>query len=168
MADRFCFLFVGFGRGKLARTDLGRSFLSPFSRGFGRMEKSGFHRNGGRMMNAMVEPLVETLVTCTIELNGQIFIIKNVPARVNEETGEQLFAPSTIESIQRSPENPRTFTKLALLKSQLSRSASLKFAPSRLAFLKFVPILDLNAILALSVQKIAMTRNAIHKLFFRW
>jgi hypothetical protein len=84
--------------------------------------------------------------------NGQIFMIENVPARVNEETGEQLFAPSTVELIQRSPEKPRTFTKLALLKSQLSRSASLKFAPSRLACLKFVPILDLNAILALLVQ----------------
>ena len=27
-------------------------------------------------------------------------MIENVPARVNEETGEQLFAPSTVESIQ--------------------------------------------------------------------
>ena len=112
-------------------------------------------------LEPMVESLVETRVAYAIELNGQIFMTENVPARVNEETGEQLFAPSTIESIQRSPEKPRTFTKLALLKSQLSRSASLKFAPSRLAFLKFVPILALNAILALSVQKIAMTRNAI-------
>ena len=48
----------------------------------------------------MSEPLVETRVTYTIELNGQIVIIENVPARVNEETGEQLFAPSTVESIQ--------------------------------------------------------------------
>lgn len=52
------------------------------------------------MSNPMSEPLVETRVTYTIELNGQIVIIENVPARVNEETGEQLFAPSTVESIQ--------------------------------------------------------------------
>ena len=36
----------------------------------------------------MPKPLVETRVTYTIELNGQIFMIENVPARVNEETGE--------------------------------------------------------------------------------
>jgi YgiT-type zinc finger domain-containing protein len=60
------------------------------------------------MMNAMAEPLVETRVTYTIELNGQIFMIENVPARVNEETGEQLFAPSTVESIQRLILNQRT------------------------------------------------------------
>jgi YgiT-type zinc finger domain-containing protein len=53
------------------------------------------------MMNPASESLVETRVTYTIELNGQIFMIENVPARVNEETGEQLFAPSTVESIQR-------------------------------------------------------------------
>jgi hypothetical protein len=60
------------------------------------------------MSHPMPEPLVETRVTYTIELNGQIFMIENVPARVNEETGEQLFAPSTVESIQRLILNRRT------------------------------------------------------------
>lgn len=60
------------------------------------------------MSNPMPEPLVETRVTYTIELNGQIFMIENVPARVNKETGEQLFAPSTVESIQRLILNRRT------------------------------------------------------------
>ena len=59
------------------------------------------------MINRIPETLVEMRVTYTIELNGQIFMIENVPARVNEETGEQLFAPSTVESIQRSVLNRR-------------------------------------------------------------
>jgi hypothetical protein len=59
------------------------------------------------MMNAIVEPLVEMQVTYTIELNGQVFMIEHVLARVNEETGEQLFAPSTVESIQRLILNQR-------------------------------------------------------------
>ena len=56
----------------------------------------------------MPKPLVETQVTYTIEFNGQIFMIENVPARVNEETGEQLFAPSTVGSIQQLILNRRT------------------------------------------------------------
>ncbi len=73
-------------------------------------------RNEEQMMsNPTHEPLVETRVTYTIELNGQIFMIENVPARVNEETGEQLFAPSTFESIQRSiltRRTPHRFTEV--------------------------------------------------------
>lgn len=37
------------------------------------------------------ETLVEKQVTYTLHLNGQIILIENVPARVNEETGEQFF-----------------------------------------------------------------------------
>jgi len=39
----------------------------------------------------LVETLVEKQVTYTLELNGNFFLIENVPARVNEETGEQFF-----------------------------------------------------------------------------
>jgi YgiT-type zinc finger domain-containing protein len=46
------------------------------------------------------ETLVEKRVTYTLQLNGQLFIIENVPARVNEETGEQFFSPSTVERLQ--------------------------------------------------------------------
>jgi hypothetical protein len=46
------------------------------------------------------ETLIETKVTYSLEMNGQFFLIKNVPARVNPETGEQFFAPDTVERIQ--------------------------------------------------------------------
>jgi len=46
------------------------------------------------------ETLVEKRVTYTLQLNGQLFVIENVPARVNEETGEQFFSPSTVEHLQ--------------------------------------------------------------------
>lgn len=48
------------------------------------------------------ENLVEKQVTYTLNLNGQVILIENVPARVNEETGEQFFAPSTVESLQKT------------------------------------------------------------------
>ena len=39
------------------------------------------------------EILVKKYVIYTLNLNGQIILIENVPARVNEETGEQFFLP---------------------------------------------------------------------------
>lgn len=48
------------------------------------------------------EILVEKQVTYTLNLNGQIILIENVPARVNEETGEQFFSPSTVERLQQT------------------------------------------------------------------
>jgi hypothetical protein len=44
--------------------------------------------------------LVEKRVTYSIELNGKFFLVENVPARVNEETGEQFFSPSTVAYLQ--------------------------------------------------------------------
>ena len=52
------------------------------------------------MISDWREPLVETQVTYTLELNGQFLLVENVPARVNEETGEQFFSPSTVEHLQ--------------------------------------------------------------------
>jgi YgiT-type zinc finger domain-containing protein len=46
------------------------------------------------------EPMVEKLVTYTLELNGKFILVENVPARVNEETGEQFFSPSTVAHLQ--------------------------------------------------------------------
>lgn len=46
------------------------------------------------------EKLVEQRVTYTLEMEGKFYIIENVPARVDEETGEQFFAPSTVERLQ--------------------------------------------------------------------
>jgi hypothetical protein len=47
------------------------------------------------------EKLVERRVTYVLELNGKFHIVENVPARVDEETGEQFFSPSTVERLQR-------------------------------------------------------------------
>jgi len=33
-------------------------------------------------------------------MEGKVYMFKNVPARVCEETGERLFAPETLERIQ--------------------------------------------------------------------
>jgi hypothetical protein len=42
----------------------------------------------------------EKQVTYTLELNGKFLVIENVPARLDEETGEQFFSPSTVEHLQ--------------------------------------------------------------------
>lgn len=51
--------------------------------------------------NAWNESLEERSVTYTLVVNGQLHIVENVPARVNPDTGEQLFAPATVEQLQR-------------------------------------------------------------------
>ncbi len=48
----------------------------------------------------MKETMVETRVAYTLEQSGKFFIVENVPARVCQETGEQYFAPETVEHIQ--------------------------------------------------------------------
>ncbi|MEH2083981.1 MAG: YgiT-type zinc finger protein [Nostoc sp.] len=61
------------------------------------------------------ETLVKKKVTYTLELNGQVFMIENVPARVNEETGEQFFSSSTVEHLQQivlSGQQPDRFTEV--------------------------------------------------------
>lgn len=45
--------------------------------------------------------VVEQNVTYTLEVNGNLIVIGNVPARVKEETGEQLCAPETVEHLQK-------------------------------------------------------------------
>lgn len=49
---------------------------------------------------AVNETIVEAQVTYTIEYQGKFYIIEHVPARVCKETGEQYFAPETVEHIQ--------------------------------------------------------------------
>ena len=53
-------------------------------------------------MNHREEKLVERRVTYTLEHEGKFYIVENVPARVNEETGEQFFSPATVERLQRT------------------------------------------------------------------
>jgi YgiT-type zinc finger domain-containing protein len=48
----------------------------------------------------MKETMVDTKVTYTLEHAGKFYIIEHVPARVCRETGEQYFAPETVEHIQ--------------------------------------------------------------------
>ena len=46
------------------------------------------------------EILIEQKVTYTLEMNGKFFLIENVPARINVETGEQYFSPKTVDRLQ--------------------------------------------------------------------
>ncbi|MEI7900169.1 MAG: YgiT-type zinc finger protein [bacterium] len=48
----------------------------------------------------MKETTIETEVTYTLEHDGKFFLIEHVPVRVCRETGEQYFAPETVEHIQ--------------------------------------------------------------------
>lgn len=51
--------------------------------------------------DARQEHFTETHITYTLEIEGRLVVIENVPARVNVETGEQLFSPETVEHVQR-------------------------------------------------------------------
>ena len=44
--------------------------------------------------------LIDQKVTYTFEMDGKLYLIKNVPARVNVETGEQFFSPKTVDRLQ--------------------------------------------------------------------
>ena len=46
------------------------------------------------------ENLSEQRVTYTLEVSGRLFVVENVPARVDQETGEQFFSPETVERLQ--------------------------------------------------------------------
>lgn len=46
------------------------------------------------------ERLVRRKVRYTLEVNGQLVVVENVPARVDVETGEQFFSPQTVEQLQ--------------------------------------------------------------------
>ena len=48
------------------------------------------------------ETLVEKKVTYHIEFEGRLFLVENVPARVNVETGEKHFSPETVKRLQQA------------------------------------------------------------------
>ncbi len=52
------------------------------------------------MVREPVEHFVAQNITYILETEGRLLVIENVPARVSEETGEQLFSPETVERIQ--------------------------------------------------------------------
>ncbi|HEC60825.1 MAG TPA: hypothetical protein ENI27_01065 [bacterium] len=45
------------------------------------------------------EKLVNKEITYTLFKDGQFYIVENVPARVDVETGEQYFSPKTVEHL---------------------------------------------------------------------
>jgi YgiT-type zinc finger domain-containing protein len=45
------------------------------------------------------ETMVDTKVTYTIELDGRVVVVENVPARVCVETGERFYSPQVVERI---------------------------------------------------------------------
>jgi len=47
------------------------------------------------------EHLVDREVTYTLLKDGKFYIVENVPARVDLESGEQYFSPHTVENLQR-------------------------------------------------------------------
>jgi YgiT-type zinc finger domain-containing protein len=47
------------------------------------------------------ETMRDERVTYTLEKDGKFYIIENVPARVCEQTGEQFFAPATVDRLQK-------------------------------------------------------------------
>ena len=47
------------------------------------------------------EMLVEKEVTYTLYKDGQFYIIENVPARVDSETGEQYFSPQRVDNLHK-------------------------------------------------------------------
>ena len=51
-------------------------------------------------MNYPQERLVGRYVTYTLHHQGRFYIVENVPARVDVETGEEYFAPETVERLQ--------------------------------------------------------------------
>lgn len=52
------------------------------------------------MTEESVENLVEKKVTYTLYKDDKFYIVENVPARVDVESGEQYFSPKTVEHLQ--------------------------------------------------------------------
>lgn len=62
--------------------------------------------------NGNDDGLLERLVTHRIEVDGRLIVIENVPARVNEETGERFFAPDVVERLQQLVREDRPTTRV--------------------------------------------------------
>lgn len=54
------------------------------------------------MKTGREERLVERRVSYTLEHEGRFYVVEDVPARVDEETGEQYFAPATVERLRQT------------------------------------------------------------------
>lgn len=63
------------------------------------------------------ETFVNQRVKYTLEVDGKLIVIENVPARVCVETGEQLFTPETVEKLQKliaSKAKPKRMMQVAV------------------------------------------------------
>jgi YgiT-type zinc finger domain-containing protein len=49
----------------------------------------------------MKETMVDTHVTYVLQRGDKFYVVERVPARVCKETGEQYFAPQTVEHLQK-------------------------------------------------------------------
>ena len=58
--------------------------------------------------DAHSETMTERTVTYTLQKDDTFLIVENVPARVCLETGEELFAPETVERLQQTIWSRRT------------------------------------------------------------
>lgn len=57
---------------------------------------------------------VERRVTYTLQMDGRFYLVENVPARVDLETGEELFSPETVQRLHhmlRGGETPVRFVE---------------------------------------------------------
>jgi len=52
------------------------------------------------MSRQQQEHLIERKVTYTLQMEDRVYIVENVPARVDLETGEQFFAADTVEHLR--------------------------------------------------------------------
>lgn len=48
----------------------------------------------------MKESFFQTKVRYTLQIQEKLFVFENVPARIFKETGDQYFAPETVEHLQ--------------------------------------------------------------------
>jgi YgiT-type zinc finger domain-containing protein len=74
------------------------------------------------MSRQQEEHLIEKNVTYTLQMKGRVYIVENVPARVDEETGEQFFSPETVEQLRaiilKQAEKPKRFTETPVYEYQ--------------------------------------------------
>ncbi len=47
------------------------------------------------------ETFINKKVTYHAEIDGELILVQNVPARVNIETGEKMFSPDTMERLHK-------------------------------------------------------------------
>jgi hypothetical protein len=59
------------------------------------------HPLGTQRLALAVLYAILALAKIKLEVNGQLHVVENVPARVNLDTGEEWFAPATVEHLRR-------------------------------------------------------------------